>query len=183
MPERRTLAELFADMPDTVQVRFWVCPIDEHGGWPGPRRDVVTVEWDGEGVAHCTYPRCTFTSLTPPPLGDMPPLYHWSPTVRRKQINRYGLRVAQRPVQHTPGWRAPYVCFAETPSWAWALSGQFAEREHRPGSWDLWQVNVSGKRGEVLESGDDEHRWHEVRVHEQVRKRQMWLVATREITA
>lgn len=178
--ERRHLRDFLA----TAQVRFWICPIEEHGGWPqNPSPPGGTVEWDSEGVAHCLTPGCTFTSLTPPPLKDMPPLFHWSPTPRRRQINRYGLRVGQRPVQHPPGWRAPYVCFAETPSWAWALSGQFAEREHRPGSWDLWQVNVNGKRGEVLESGDDKHRWHEVRVHERLYKAQMWFVGTREISA
>jgi hypothetical protein len=182
-PPYRSLAALFGDPRyQAVQVRLWMCPLDEHDNVPGqPLR--ITVEWDDEGIAHCTFPGCTFTSLTPPPLEDMPPLFHWSPTPRRRQILRHGLRVAQRPVQHTPGWRTPYVCFAETPSWAWALSGQFAEREHRPGSWDLWQVNVNGKRGEVLESGDDEHRWHEVRVHERVFKRQMWLAASREISA
>jgi hypothetical protein len=43
-------------------VRFWVCPVPEHGdrknesGWP-----VVTVEWI-DGVAHCTMPDCGLTS-------------------------------------------------------------------------------------------------------------------------
>jgi hypothetical protein len=178
--ERAALRELLGN----VRVRFWQCPIEEHHGPPyGSRQPIrATVEWDSEGVAHCLTPGCTFTSLTPPPLEDMPPLFHWSPAPRRGQILRYGLRVAQRPVTHTPGFRAPYVCLAESPSWAWALSGLAEERDHKPGWWDLWQVNVNGKRGEVVDSGDAEHRWHEVRVHERIRKAQMWHVGTREIT-
>lgn len=162
-----------------ARVVAWICPDESHDNQPGePLR--VTVEWDDEGVAHCTTPGCTSTSLTPPPLEDMPPLYHWSPAARRKQILRYGLRVAQRPVTHADsGFRAPYVCLGETPSWAWALSGKFADL---PGAWDLWQVNVNGKRGEVVDTYDDDHQWHEVRVHERIYKAQMWRVATREVT-
>jgi hypothetical protein len=167
-----------------AQVRFWVCPVEAHsgGGLGSGEPPRITVEWDDEDVAHCTTKGCTFTSLTPPPLEGMPPLFHWSPAPRRGQIVRYGLRIAQRPVTHTPSFRAPYVCLAESPSWAWALSGLAAERDHKPGLWDLWQVNVNGKRGEVVDAGDDQHRWHEVRVHERIRKAQMWHVATREIT-
>lgn len=176
---RDKLAALFGEIP--VRIEFWMCPIDAHANQRDqPRR--VTVEWDDEGVAHCTYKGCTFTSLTPPPLEEMPPLYHWSPRTRRGQIERHGLLVARRPVTHTaPGWRAPYVCLAETPSWAWALSGSFAEKNGEPGLWDLWQVNVNGKRGEVVDTFDNQHQWHEVRVHERVFKRQLWHVGVREI--
>lgn len=170
-----------------ARVVAWVCPIESHGGWPlGKRTGQVTVEWyeTGDGpVARCTAPGCTFTSLTPPPLEGMPPLYHWSPADRRTRIIRYGLRVMQRPVTHTEGFRAPYLCFAETPSWAWALSGMRDERKPRqPGAWDLWQVNVNGKRGETVQTYDDDHRWHEVRVHENLRKKRLLYLATREIT-
>jgi hypothetical protein len=172
--ERRHLREILGN----ARIVAWVCPIESHGD----RRGVVTVEWDADDVAHCTYRGCTFTSLTPPPLEDMPPLYHWSPTERRPRINRYGLRVGQPPVTHTEEFRAPYLCFAETPSWAWALSGMRDERKPRePGSWDLWQVNVNGKRGETVATYDDDHRWHEVRVHETLRKKRLLYLATREI--
>lgn len=179
MSERRHLRDILQEHSD-VQVRFWVCPIREHGH--GPLR--VTVEWDADDVAHCTFPGCTFTSLTPPPLEGMPPLYHWSPAARRKRITGSGLKVGQAPVTHSPGWRAPYVCFAETPSWAWALSGMRHERKPRqPGVWDLWQVNVNGYRGEPVPpfSSEEGHRWHEVRVHERIYKRHLWHVASREI--
>lgn len=168
---RRHLREILGD----VCFSIWFCPIEEHARRAGQ----ITVDWDANGVAHCTMPGCTFSSLTPPPLEDMPPLFHWSPVERRKQIERYGLRVMQRPVTHA-GWRAPYVCLAETPSWAWALSGMQADG---PGVWDLWQVNVNGKRGAVVEDFGDGHRWHEVRVHERIYKRQLWRVGSREKSA
>lgn len=113
-------------------------------------------------------------------LDGMPPLFHWSPAERRGQIVRYGLRPRMRPTISTPGWRAPYVCLAETPSWAWALSGMRAERDREPGHWDLWQVDVNGLLGETVPTYD-EHRWHEVRVQERIYKRRMWHVATREV--
>lgn len=171
--ERAALREFIG----TARAWFWVCPIEAHRGNRRGEPLRVTVKWDPDGIAHCTYPRCTFTSRTPPPLEDMPPLFHWSPGGRRKQIERYGLRVMQPPVTHT-GWRAPYVCLAETPSWAWALSGMQSDI---PGTWDLWQANVNGKRGEVVEEHGDGHRWHEVRVHERIYKRQLWRVGAREI--
>jgi formylglycine-generating enzyme required for sulfatase activity len=52
--------EALGDTP--VRIRFWVCPVREHGdrtdarGWP-----VVTVEWR-DGVAYCTAPDCDRTS-------------------------------------------------------------------------------------------------------------------------
>jgi hypothetical protein len=113
-------------------------------------------------------------------LDGMPPLFHWSPAERRGQINRYGLRPSMRPTISTAGRHWPYVCLAETPSWAWALSGMRSEREREPGAWDLWQVQVNGLKGECLDTYD-EHRWHEVRVHERIYKRRLWHVATREV--
>ncbi len=103
-------------------------------------------------------------------------LFHWSPTARRKQIIRYGLRPNMRPVVSTPGWKPPYVCFAESPSWAWALSGYFHPEIRE---WDLWQTSMSRLgRYEVVETYD-QHRWHEVRSFERVFKRDLWYVATR----
>lgn len=111
-------------------------------------------------------------------MNEFPPVFHWSPVERRGQILRYGLRPGMRPTVTTPGWRAPYVCFAETPSWAWALSGgQGAE----PGTeWDLWQCQINGLEVEEKPTYD-EHRWHELRVYERVFKRRIWHVATRTV--
>lgn len=115
-------------------------------------------------------------------LEEMPPLYHWSPWARRGQIKRYGLRPGMRTTISSAGWRPPYVCLAETPSWAWALSGM--RDEHKPrqaGIWDLWQVNVNGLTGELIESFDRQHQWHEVRVRERIYKRRVLYLATREV--
>lgn len=74
------------------------------------------------------------------------------------------------------GWKPPYVCLAETPSWAWALSGAFHPEIDE---WDLWQTSLAqiGKR-KILPSYDN-HRFHEVRAFERIYKRDLWLVATR----
>lgn len=105
-------------------------------------------------------------------------LYHWSPRARRRQIKRYGLRPRMRPTITSPGWKAPYVCFAEDPSWAWELSGRF----HRDsGTWDLWQVWLSSlDELEFLESGEEWRDFHEVRSHARVYKRHVRWVAERQ---
>lgn len=40
-----------------ARVKFWMCPLTEHS----ERRDVVTVEWEGD-LARCTAEGCTLTS-------------------------------------------------------------------------------------------------------------------------
>lgn len=102
-------------------------------------------------------------------------LYHWSPTDRRRQILRYGLRPNCRPTTNpVEGWKAPYVCFSPSPSWAWALSGRFHPEIE---SWDLWQVWRSWlpKHKAHWEDG----RIKEVRAFERVYKRHIWYVGTR----
>lgn len=105
------------------------------------------------------------------------PLFHWTPTTNRPRILRLGL-VPGRPSM-TSEWTAPYVCFAESPSWAWALSGHFHPEVE---SWDLWQTTMdrlfSPKR---LKTFDTHHRWHEVRTNERVFKRDLWYVGTRTV--
>lgn len=109
------------------------------------------------------------------------PLYHWSPRARRKQIQRYGLRPNMRPNIHTPGWKPPYVCFADDAAWAWALSGEM--RHAPPGTYDLWQTYLGQMPDGSLEflaafDGDDRD-FHEVRVHARVYKRHLIWVAER----
>lgn len=101
-------------------------------------------------------------------------LYHWSPTGRRKQIIRRGLVPHSRPVQGT--WRAPYVCFHDTPARAWALSGA---RGHSVPSWDLWMM--WSNRAPTLKAlpGWEPGVPHEYRVYGRVYKRDLWYVATR----
>lgn len=110
------------------------------------------------------------------------PLYHWSPTARRRQITRYGLRPNMRRTTHAgdgEGWRASCICFADSPSWAWALSA--GQRSAPAGSWDLWQTYLEKLTDPiVLASTDRPSGIHEVRVTERVYKRDLWLVGTRE---
>jgi hypothetical protein len=105
------------------------------------------------------------------------PLYHWSPRARRKQILRYGLRPGMRPTT-TAEFKAPYVCFADTPSWAWVLSG---DMPYTPaGEWDLWQTWLEAlDKFTVLASPDRPSGIHEVRVEQRVYKRDLWWVGSR----
>jgi hypothetical protein len=117
-----------------------------------------------------------------PEFFDGRPIFHWSPVERRGQILRHGLRPAMRPATNRlPGFRADYVAFAESPSWAWALSAGM--RPGEPGQWDLWQHRldpdlVDDPSIEFLESYDS-HPFHEVRFHRRVRKRDLWHVGSR----
>lgn len=123
-----------------------------------------------------------------------PPLYHWSPTERRSGIIRRGLRVAQRPVEHSSlssilsptefesalkSWRAPYTCFAEDPLWAWKLSGEL-----RPDIefWDLWWVWLGDDfrvRRIRRNNGVIPARWDEWRVFDDLPKSAVHYVASR----
>lgn len=109
------------------------------------------------------------------------PLYHWAPTARRGQIIRYGLRPRMRPtvtIGDHDTYRAPYVCFGDTPSWAWALSGEMSFAP--AGSWDLWQSLLDRMTDPVIIAA--EHRpsgIYEVRVEHRVFKRDLWFVGSR----
>lgn len=116
-----------------------------------------------------------------PPLNPPFPIFHWSPTARRGQINRYGFRVGMWSVDRV--WRPPCTCWANSPSLAWALSGRI--HSEIP-SWDLWQCwsdvpkgmeAMIDYRGVGARSG--EYYVKEYRVYERIYKRDVWLVATR----
>lgn len=103
-------------------------------------------------------------------------LFHWSPRSRRKQILRYGLRPNMWSRDRL--WKPPYVCFAEDPMWAWALSGSFYPSS---GTWDLWQTWLHClEEIEFLESSVDHRDFHEVRAHARLHKSQLIWVAERE---
>lgn len=109
----------------------------------------------------------------------IPPLYHWAPTERRRSIERLGLVPGKPPTVSSPGWRAPFVCLAENPYWAWQLSGAM-----RPeiASWDLWQVALAdGHEIRRVRNFDvaPGRRYYEWRVYDRIYKRGVWLVATR----
>ena len=106
------------------------------------------------------------------------PLFHWSPIERRPQILRHGLRPAQRSTTNSDDWRAPHVCFADTPSWAWCLS---AGCVGAPGSeWDLWQTwfyELDGRK--VIRDATRPSGIYEVRTTVRVPKSALWHVGTR----
>jgi hypothetical protein len=94
-------------------------------------------------------------------------LYHWSLTTRRKSINKYGLLPGSK--SRCGLWHPPYICFAKSPSFAWALSAMVSENY---GEWDLWMTWSNQLNGyEKLES--------EYRVYHRIRKRDIWHVGTR----
>jgi hypothetical protein len=100
-------------------------------------------------------------------------MYHWAPTSRRKQINRYGLRPGSLSSDRL--WKPPYVCFADGPQQAWRLIGRF-----RPTilEWDLWWTANDCVGGyEII--FDDTGQAREYRVYNRIFKRDLWLVGTR----
>lgn len=106
------------------------------------------------------------------------PLYHWSPRARRKQITRYGLRPGMRGTTSTEGMGAPCVCFADSPSWAWALSGGMS---YTPaGEWDLWQTWLPALVDPVVLATEDRPSGiYEVRTEHRVYKRDLWYIGSR----
>lgn len=54
------MSDPLSDIIIDARVRFWVCPIWEHG-----ERRAVTVRWL-DGVAYCTFPGCTRSSADAP---------------------------------------------------------------------------------------------------------------------
>jgi hypothetical protein len=114
----------------------------------------------------------------PPPLVPPFPIFHWSPSTRRKQIERYGFRVGMWSVDRA--WKPPCTCWAPDPQLAWWLSG----RNHpEVDSWDLWQTwsDVPSGMEALIDCRRDNgvHYVKEYRVYERIFKRDIWLVATR----
>jgi hypothetical protein len=109
-------------------------------------------------------------------------LYHWAPASRRKQIIRYGLipgrRITTSTGSVTVSGGSPCVCFADSPSWAWALSGGM--RWTPGGEWDLW-MTWQDKLTEpvVLAAPDRPSGLYEVRTAHRVFKRDVWYVGSR----
>lgn len=109
----------------------------------------------------------------------IPPLYHWSPADRRKQITRYGLRPGCRPTIGTVSTVTDgrhMLCLSSSPSAAWGLSGAVGCRA--VSGWDLWQVHLT--------DSDEVHilpTWGawvtEIRVANRIPKSRLWYVAHR----
>jgi hypothetical protein len=102
-------------------------------------------------------------------------LYHWSPVARRKQILKQGLCSRKPSTQST--WKAPYICFASSPSLAWALS---AAMKTEIDEWDLWMV-WSDRCGRLTRLGFSDWRTSEYRTRRaRIPKRDLWFVGTRK---
>ena len=108
------------------------------------------------------------------------PLYHWSPTSRRKAIIRRGF---------TPGswstdrlWKPPVICFANDPELAWTLSGD-TPRGRQVDSWDLWMIRTDALDGyeEIVDYYPNSRETYvkEYRVYQRVMKRDIFYVGTR----
>lgn len=99
-------------------------------------------------------------------------LYHWSPASRRKSIMRNGLIPGKKPVQSSQAF--PYLCWSDSPSLAWALSGVY---DNTGQEWDLW-MTWSNRLGK-LEKRRDLGFPTEYRNFQRVPKKDMWLVGSR----
>lgn len=106
-------------------------------------------------------------------------VFHWSPSARRSQIIRYGLRPRMRHTLHSDGWRASYICFGDSPSWAWALSGGMGWAP--TGEWDLWQTWLSdlGPDVGVIPDATRQSGMYEIRTPDRVYKSRLWYVGSR----
>lgn len=105
-------------------------------------------------------------------------LYHWSPRARRKQIERYGLRPGMRSTTTTEPLGAAVICFADSPSWAWCLSGGM--RWTPAGEWDLWQTSLDRLTAPVVLATDNRPTGlYEVRTEHRLYKRDLWWVGSR----
>jgi hypothetical protein len=106
------------------------------------------------------------------------PMYHWAPESRRKGIIRYGLRPSMPSTTSTEGYRAPYVCYADSPSWAWALSGQMKWAPE--GNWDLWMTYLDKIEEPVVHATPNRPSGlYEVRSIHRLYKRDLWYVGSR----
>ncbi len=104
-------------------------------------------------------------------------LYHWAPVERRASILKRGLLTRQAHTAHSPGWQAPYLCFSDSPSYAWALS---AGTQKTIKEWDLWMV-WSKTIPDLYYRGDEVGRNPaEYRTKKPVSRTRLWHVGTRK---
>lgn len=104
------------------------------------------------------------------------PLYHWSPASRRKSIQRRGLIVGSPHAVHSKGWRASYLCFSDSPSFAWAYSANTTRKRQ---NWDLWMVWSTHVPGLSYRYDHVAQLPAEYRSTGNVPKKHLWHVASR----
>ena len=105
------------------------------------------------------------------------PLYHWAPSSRRRSIQRHGLVIGKRHVTHSGGWRASYLCFSDSPSYAWALSGDTVRHVQEWDLWMVWSADVPslGYRDDHIAQVPAEYRTKHA-----VARKDLWLVGSRK---
>lgn len=102
--------------------------------------------------------------------------FHWSPSSRRKSIQRSGLVPGKFSTDRL--WKPPHICLADSPRLAWQLSGGMSRGWEHP-EWDLWEVwthEQAGYEKLYFDSGAIK----EIRVFDRIYKRNVWLVGSRE---
>lgn len=114
----------------------------------------------------------------PPPVDLC--LYHWSPTYRRKGIERKGFMPGSKSIDGM--WKPPFVCFSDEPVLAWSLSGRMYPEVP---SWDLWMVYADDASPYecILDTYVDTGRHYvkEYRVYHRIFKRDIHYIATKAI--
>lgn len=104
-------------------------------------------------------------------------LFHWSPTDRRDEILRDGLRLFSVPTVCTGDHRYPSISLSPSPSQGWGLSGdmpQVSEIEW----WDLWEVALPERAETHVRPfwGDE---IDELKVYTSIPADRLWLVGWR----
>ncbi len=107
-------------------------------------------------------------------------LYHWSPSDRRVDILKKGLRVYSKKTVVSYG-RSPYICLATRPSLAWGLSADAragSKQEDPIEEWDLWEVRLP----ESAEVHVREFWWpkiEELKVYTSIPPECLWFIGQR----
>lgn len=162
-----------------------VVGVDDPPLKPGMKVLTPCPECGDEPYDHLEWTRAEQERLQQALVKDDPEmsLYHWAPHPRRKQIKRYGLRPGMKLTTSSgvgmESFVAP-VCFAVTPSWAWALT---LKGRGYGGLWDLWETRLDWLKDPIIlpdEDPDHNLKVYEVRTEHRVYKRHLWLVGSRD---
>jgi len=109
-------------------------------------------------------------------------LYHWSPTSRRKAIERSGLVPGSWSIDRD--WKPPHICYSANPHLAFDLSVRIHPEIE---SWDLWMVFAEDAKSfeAILElyTFSDKHYIKEYRVYSRIYKRHVHYIGTRTAIA
>lgn len=107
-------------------------------------------------------------------------LYHWSPSSRRKSIERSGLVPGSFSLGRE--WRPPHICYSANPHLAFDLSVRIHPEIKE---WDLWMVYAwDADRFEAIPEmyrNSDKHYIKEYRVYHRIYKRNVHYVGSRTV--